>query len=100
MADVKKREELTCKDCRFAIFQDVGYSNWTVTGTDFYCAKGIIEDIDDVWYEEPKLDAAKTCQGFEAGGAIELDVDDEALEELTEQERAVLTMLEQRHRPP
>ena len=30
---------MSCAKCKFAVYQDQGYSNYTVMGTDFFCAK-------------------------------------------------------------
>ena len=83
-----KSEE--CTNCQFAIFQDTGYSNWTVMGTDFYCGLGVHpNDGFDCYYNtDPGLKYAAECDSFEAGAAIYLDVDGEY--EPSEAESAIL----------
>ena len=69
----------TCDNCRYAVMQDVGYSNYTVEGTEFSCLKKLHPDGEfDRWYgEEPRLGFAAKCDGYRAGTCIELDVDGE-----------------------
>lgn len=81
-----------CNECRFAILEDYGYSNYTVEGTLFYCAKRLHPEngFDRFYGANPKLDFAETCTGFELGAPLEIDVDKEKLGELTPQEAHVL----------
>ena len=71
----------TCNECRFAIFQDYGYSNWTVEGTEFFCAiKQHPADGFDRWYgDDGRLNYAAECRMFRAGEPISIDVDREDL---------------------
>ena len=94
-----------CANCKFAIYQDTGYSNWTIMGTEFYCAKRLHPaDGFDVFYDtDPGLMYAAQCAGFEAGGRIELDVDREV--ELTPEEQEIVRQWEEtgtgnNRRPP
>lgn len=75
----------TCEDCKFAIFADYGYSNYTTEGTTFICAKGVHPDGEfDRWYgEEPKLQYASQCPIFVEGDAIHMDCDCDGISELT-----------------
>lgn len=79
-----------CTNCKFAIFQDTGYSNWTVEGTDFYCGLGVhpADGFDPYYYTDPGLKFAAECVEFEAGACIELDVDGE--NEPTEDQLVIL----------
>lgn len=82
----------SCGDCRFALLADVGYSNYTVEGTEFYCTIGLHpEDGFDRWYgADERLDFAKECRGFTAGEPIRTDVDGEDFDELTEGQKMLL----------
>lgn len=68
-----------CGGCRFALFEDHGYSNWTVEGTTFHCLKAAHpNDGFDRWYgEDKRLCYAEECGPFEAGEPVEVDVDGE-----------------------
>lgn len=83
-----------CTHCRFAIFADTGYSNWTVMGTDFSCAKRLHPDgtFDEFYGEDVRLQFADRCDGFEPGEAIHLDVDEEQVENLSDDQKAILKM--------
>lgn len=83
-----KSEE--CVNCTFAIFQDTGYSNWTVEGTNFFCGLGVhpADGFDSFYATDPGLKYAAECDAFEVGTCIELDVDGE--NELTEAQSAIL----------
>ena len=67
----------TCNECRFAIFADYGYSNYTTDGTYFRCAKRLHPngEFDRFYGEDKRLDFAQTCPGFEAGEGVQLDCD-------------------------
>jgi hypothetical protein len=67
--------------CKFAIHEDFGYSNYTVEGTTFHCAK--------------KLNPAKGCIGFEEGEGPKIDVEREDVASLTDEQKAIYEMLEQ-----
>lgn len=84
----------SCANCRFAIFEDHGYSNWTVEGTDFSCAKRVHPDgtFDQFYGEDVRLQYAERCPGFELGDAICLDVDGEQVESLSDDQKAILKM--------
>ena len=38
-------DKKTCLDCRFAVEEDYGYSNYTVEGTDVHCLKKLNSDL-------------------------------------------------------
>jgi hypothetical protein len=73
----------TCNECRFALFEDYGYSNWTVLlskeGTKFICLKSLHpSDGFDRWYGiDKRLEYADTCAGYTEGDPAEIDVDRE-----------------------
>ena len=67
-----------CRTCRFAIFAEEGYSNYTVEGTNFYCAKGTHpEDGFDAWYKEslPNYVFGLTCSDREKGEPVGICVE-------------------------
>lgn len=78
-------DKRTCNDCKFAVFHDFGYSNWTVEGTNFHCAKKLHPDGDfDRFYgENPRLEFAHECNGFVEGEPINMDVESEGIADLT-----------------
>lgn len=73
-----------CNNCKFAIFQDTGYSNYTVEGTDFYCAKKAHpSDGFDAWYGEHEgFKFGETCPSRSEGEPIQLRVEDDPGREL------------------
>ena len=81
----------SCEECKFAIFADFGYSNWTVEGTEFSCAKNAHPAGSfDRWYgEEKHLEFAEICPTFEAGDAIYMDCDCEQIDTLTPEQRII-----------
>ena len=87
-----------CTNCKFAIFQDTGWSNYTTEGTEFYCAKHAHPDPGfDVFYEtDPRLKYAAECKEFEAGVHPHLDVDGEWADEpgVTDEQKAIVAMWE------
>lgn len=84
----------TCNECKFAVFEDNGYSNWTVEGTDFSCAKRLhpAGTFDRFYAEARALEHAEKCAGFEAGEPVRIDVDGDEVASLTDEERAVWMM--------
>jgi len=82
-------EKTTCNDCKYAIFEDYGYSNYTTEGTAFHCSKKAHpSDGFDRWFgEDERLGFAQSCKEFARGDAIEMDCDREA--ELTPEQRAI-----------
>lgn len=74
MADEAKR---SCENCKWALGDDYGYSNYTTEGTYFHCLKKLHpEDGFDMFYgEDKRLDFAQECSGFQEGGMITLDCD-------------------------
>ncbi len=82
----------SCLSCKFAIFQEEGYSNYTVEGTMFHCALNKHPDGDfDRWYgEDKRLDYV--CDSYQVGSPIEMDVERENLSELTPEQRKIYEM--------
>lgn len=81
-----------CTDCRFHILRDEGYSNYTVEGTSFNCAKGLHPKapFDNYYSKAPELGFAESCSSFTKGEGLHMDVDYEKLESLTPAQREVL----------
>jgi len=81
----------TCEDCKFAIFADYGYSNYTTEGTTFSCAKNAHPDgsFDRFYGEEKKLEYAAQCPSFVSGDSIHMDCDQYDLEVLTPEQRVI-----------
>ena len=81
----------TCQDCIHYFTRDIGYSNYTVEGTDVYCELKLHGDEEgfDQWYGEAKqLKRAETCPMYEEGEGIHLDVDEEDFRyDFTDKER-------------
>lgn len=87
-------DKRTCDECRFAVNEDNGYSNWTVEGTEFSCAKKLHPNgtFDRFYGANPKLDYAEKCQGFEAGEGIDMDVECDGVADLTPEKKIVWDM--------
>ena len=81
----------TCNECKFAVFQDDGYSNYTVEGTTFQCRKEIHPDGDfDRFYgTDTRLEHASLCAGFVEGASIDMDVEREGYEDLTAEQKEI-----------
>jgi hypothetical protein len=81
----------TCNECRFAIFEDFGYSNWTVEGTYMNCAKYKHPDapFDRFYGTDERLNFAEKCDSFEKGDSIDMDVDREHESDLTPEQNLV-----------
>ena len=75
----KDDERQSCSGCAFALFEDYGYSNYTVEGTTFTCMlnKHPEGSFDRFYGEDEKLLYADECPDFTEGDAIDLDVDGE-----------------------
>lgn len=83
-----------CNECRFAVLKDYGYSNYTIEGTYFRCAKRLHPAgcFDQFYGEDPRLDYGKECAEFGAGEPVEMDVDEEKLPLLSPEHRAIWDM--------
>ena len=84
----------TCMDCRFGCHIDEGYSNYTVEGTNFACAKKLHPDgeFDEFYQTDKRLAYAAECSGFEAGEGVSMDVDHENESDLTPEQLKVWEM--------
>lgn len=81
----------TCSNCKYAVFQDYGYSSYTVEGTSFYCAKGIHpgDGFDSFYGDAVQLAFAADCVSFEAGAPINMDVDGDDMANLNDEQRRI-----------
>ena len=84
----------SCNECRYAVMVDYGYSNYTVEGTNVYCAQKLHpNDGFDHWYGENEYNKfAEQCQGFTQGSPVMIDVDGEAHDGMSEDEREIYHM--------
>lgn len=60
---------ITCDACKYCYYQDYGYSNYTVEGTEANCPK------DRFYGVHPALKYAESCCGFAPGHPVDVDVD-------------------------
>lgn len=69
----------SCLNCMAMIHRDVGYSNYTIEGTESFCLKKLHPKpgFDNQWGESTHNSYANTCEGFSKGDPIEIDVDQE-----------------------
>ena len=67
------------------MFEDFGYSNYTVEGTSFSCAKRAHPDgtFDRFYGEDARLRHAEKCDAFEEGEAASVDCERESLKDGT-----------------
>jgi hypothetical protein len=81
--------------CKFAIHEDFGYSNYTVEGTTFHCAKKLNPngEFDEFYGSDKRMEYAKECEGFEEGEGPKIDVDREDIDSLTDEQKAIYEML-------
>jgi hypothetical protein len=81
----------SCNDCEFALFNDYGYSNYTVEGTEFFCTLNFhpADGFDRFYGTDNRLAFADECPMFTVGEPILMDVDRENLPELTAKQRAL-----------
>ena len=68
-----------CGECRFALFEDYGYSNYTTEGTTFYCLRNAhpSDGFDRFYGRDDRLGYAAQCASFSEGEPVEMDVDGE-----------------------
>jgi len=85
---------MSCKECQFTIFQDVGYYNYTVEGTEFICVKKLHPDgvFDRFYGNDERLKFGNTCDGKILGEPIAMDVEQDSVADLTESQKGVWAM--------
>jgi hypothetical protein len=83
-----------CSDCDNRITRDEGYSNYTVEGTSFNCALGLHPQapFDNFYGKAPEMNFAESCASFKHGPGLEIDVEEEALQNLTPHQRRLLDL--------
>lgn len=81
----------TCQECKWCVQQDHGYSNYTVEGTHIECRKKVHPDGDfDRFYgTDERIKFAEKCTEFSEGGSIEMDVDRENYDTLTDEQKLI-----------
>jgi hypothetical protein len=70
----------SCDNCIFGLYKDVGYSDWTVLGTDFYCRLGKREMTSAETYET--IEKPDDCDEFRSGQPTKLSVSDKLPDDL------------------
>lgn len=91
--DFKRDKELVyikkCNRCTNCVLESYGYSNYTVEGEYIHCSLKLHpEPPFDNWYDsDPRLLFAETCDKFNDGSPIEIDVDRECISDLTEEQK-------------
>lgn len=71
------RRYRSCSDCQFCVYQDHGYSNYTVEGTSISCLVNKFEEIDE-YSDRNTLGMATDCEYFNQGNHWDLDVNGES----------------------
>ena len=69
--------KISCNNCKFALFQDYGYSNYTVEGTEFTCLTDShpAGTFDRFYGENDQLNYAPQCNSYANGEPVHIDVD-------------------------
>lgn len=81
----------SCNKCKFAVFQDYGYSNYTVEGTNFECRKNAHPegDFDRFYGVDERLNYAEKCEGYVEDESIEMDCDRENYDDLSQEQKDI-----------
>jgi hypothetical protein len=92
--EVSEARVTKCTDCRFCVLEDHGYSNYTVEGTNFRCAKRLHPDgeFDRFYGEDKRLNFASACASFVSGQPLEIDCDREFVDTFTPEQREIYDM--------
>jgi hypothetical protein len=88
---------MDCRDCKFCVFADNGYSNYTVEGTDVLCGsenymvrKNFVT-FDYYYGKAPTgFEQGENCVGFVEGEPISLDVDGEKYPQLPAYQKEIV----------
>ncbi len=79
-----------CDSCKFCVYDDYGYSNWTVEGTTKSCAKGMHEAFDNFYGNDKVWSVVPNpCEKKEIGNPIVMDCEGENMDELTPEQREI-----------
>jgi len=87
---------MDCRDCKFCVIVDNGYSNYSVEGTDVLCGsyKDDIREkfisFDSFYQEAAGFSQGEDCAGFAEGEPISLDVDWGNHSKLTDDQKEIL----------
>jgi hypothetical protein len=83
-----------CTECKFGIIRDQGYSNYTVEGNTFNCAKGLhpAAPYDNFYGQTKENYQAEVCTGYAPGENFQIDVEEEALLDLTPEQEELLKL--------
>lgn len=65
-----------CNECAYAVLKDIGYSNWTVEGTNLICTLAKRKRTSYERYED--IPAPHDCDAYKPGIPIKSDVEDPA----------------------
>lgn len=82
-----ENDSKSCMNCKFALHEDFGYSNYTTEGTTFHCLKNLHpekEGFDEFYGEDKRMDFAKDCAGYSRGDGVDVDCDRENLASYSE----------------
>jgi hypothetical protein len=67
-------DDVSCNNCIWGLLKDVGWSNWTVEGTMFYCRQRNRPPTSHETYET--LEKPDDCRDWRWGNPPHLHVDD------------------------
>ena len=83
-----------CTECKFGIIRDQGYSNYTVEGNTFNCAKGLhpAAPYDNFYGQTKENYQAEVCTGYGHGENFQIDVEEEVLNDLTPEQEEILKL--------
>jgi len=83
-----------CTECHFGILRDQGYSNYTVEGNTFNCAKGLhpAAPFDNFYGHTKENYQAEYCAGYQLGEPLQIDVEEEVLHDLTQDQKDILEL--------
>ena len=85
---------MSCNSCKYAVFVDNGYSNYTVMGTDFFCAMKLhpADGFDSFYGKDKGFLFGDTCEGKVEGDPIGMDVDGENYADFSDEEKVIWAM--------
>ena len=86
---------MSCNTCKYAVYKDYGYSNYTVEGTDFECAMNAHPSgtFDRFYGKAKELEFGLTCKKWQEGEPIQMDVERCNVCELSDEQKEVWAML-------
>lgn len=72
------RRYKSCTNCQFCVYQDHGYSNYTVEGTAISCLVNKFDEVEESYDGNYWLGLATNCEYYNFGDSWHLDVDGES----------------------